>query len=127
MSSDQDTAKGVDALIARLRDEGVAAGVAEAERLTAEAQTRAAKILAEAEASADSIKKEAQAAADRYTRAGEEALNTAMRDAVLTMKSTLMARRSPARWIGLMNMKTETVVFLITKPRPRPRRWWPSI
>ncbi|MEM9552438.1 MAG: hypothetical protein AAGA05_14760, partial [Pseudomonadota bacterium] len=30
--------------------------------------------------------------ADRYTKAGEEALATAMRDAVLTMKSTLMAQ-----------------------------------
>ncbi|MEM9393047.1 MAG: hypothetical protein AAGA38_04265 [Pseudomonadota bacterium] len=90
--ADQDMAKGVDALIARLRDDGVAAGTAEADRLKAKATEQAAKIVAEAQAEAEKTKAEAQDAADRYTRAGEEALNTAMRDAVLTMKSTLMRR-----------------------------------
>ncbi|MEM7037404.1 MAG: hypothetical protein AAF570_10525, partial [Bacteroidota bacterium] len=50
--------------------------------------TSLGKVLNEAEkALAD-----ARTSADRYTRAGEEALATAMRDAVLTMKSTLMAQ-----------------------------------
>lgn len=89
---EQDTAKGVDALIARLRDDGVASGKAEAERLIAEAQAQAAKILDDAKTVAEKTKSDAQAAADRYTQAGEQALNTAMRDAILTMKSTLMAR-----------------------------------
>ncbi len=92
MSAEQETARGVDALIARLRDDGVAAGQTEADRLIAEAQAKAERILADAEAAADKKKAEAQTEADRYTRAGEEALNTAMRDAVLTMKSTLMAQ-----------------------------------
>jgi len=90
METEQDTARGVDALIARLRDDGVAAGKAEAEKLKAEAEAQAARILSEAEAVAEKKKADAQDAIDRYNRAGEEALNTAMRDAVLTMKSTLM-------------------------------------
>lgn len=90
MSAEQDMAKGVGALIARLRDDGVAAGAAEAERLISEAKAQAATILNEANASAEAIQADARTAAKRYTRAGEEALNTAMRDAVLTMKSTLI-------------------------------------
>ncbi|MEM0947988.1 MAG: hypothetical protein AAGK37_11320 [Pseudomonadota bacterium] len=89
-AAEQDTAKGVDALIARLRDDGVAAGQAEADRLTDDAKAEAVAIVAKAEAEAEKLKAEARAAADRYTRAGEEALSTAMRDAVLTMKSALM-------------------------------------
>ncbi|MEM9844603.1 MAG: hypothetical protein AAF965_07365 [Pseudomonadota bacterium] len=90
MEPEQDAAKGVDALIARLRDDGVAAGKAEAEKLKADAEAQAAKILSEAEAVAEKKIADAKDAIDRYNRAGEEALNTAMRDAVLTMKSTLM-------------------------------------
>ena len=92
MSEEQDTARGVDALIARLRDDGVAAGAAEADRLTTEAKAQAARIVSDAEATAEKMKADAQNAVDRYQRAGEEALNTAMRDAVLTMRSTLMAK-----------------------------------
>lgn len=92
MAVEQETARGVDALIARLRHDGVAAGTAEAERLVADAQAEAARIVAEAEVMAEKTKADAKKAADRYTRAGEEALNTAMRDAVLTMKSTMMAQ-----------------------------------
>ncbi|WP_299605314.1 hypothetical protein [uncultured Tateyamaria sp.] len=92
MAAEQETARGVDALIARLRHDGVAAGTAEAERLVADAQAQAVRIVAEAEAVAENTRADAKKAADRYTRAGEEALNTAMRDAVLTMKSTMMAQ-----------------------------------
>ncbi|GGX66949.1 hypothetical protein GCM10007385_40010 [Tateyamaria omphalii] len=92
MAVEQETARGVDALIARLRDDGVAAGTAEAERLVSDAQAEAVRIVTEAETVAEKTKVDAKKAADRYTRAGEEALNTAMRDAVLTMKSTMMAQ-----------------------------------
>ncbi len=92
MAMEQETARGVDALIARLREDGVAAGTAEAERLVAGAQAEAARILTEAEVSAEKTRVDAKRVADRYMRAGEEALNTAMRDAVLTMKSTLMTQ-----------------------------------
>ncbi|MEM8597300.1 MAG: hypothetical protein AAGF76_12640 [Pseudomonadota bacterium] len=92
MAVEEQTASGVDALIARLRDDGVAAGAAEAARLTKQAEEKAAQILAAAQEAAAKTEAEARAAAERHRRAGEEALTIAMRDAVLTMKSTLMAR-----------------------------------
>ncbi len=92
MAAPEGTSKGVDALIARLRDDGVAAGKAEAERLKTEAQSEAAEIVSKARAEAEQYLAQARKDADNYRRAGEEALNTAMRDAVLTMKSGLMAK-----------------------------------
>lgn len=123
MSAEQETARGVDALIARLRDDGVAAGQAEADRLIAEAQAKAERILVDAEAAADKKKAEAQTEADRYTRAGEEALNTAMRDAVLTMKSTLMAqfeqdvRRMVTTHLAEPEMLKQMVLELVGRAR----------
>lgn len=92
MSAAEETARGVEALIAQLRDDGVAAGQAEADRLIAAAQAEADRLRAEALADASQAQAEAMAQTDRYRKAGEEALNTAMRDAVLTMKATLMAQ-----------------------------------
>lgn len=92
MSTAEQTAKGVDALIAQLRADGVAAGTQEAERIVAEAEEKAAKILVDAKAAIAKEQASAKQATDRYENAGKEALNTAMRDAVLTMKSTLMAQ-----------------------------------
>lgn len=92
MSTAQPTARNVDALIEKLRSDGVAAGRAEAERLTAEAERRAAEILAAARAEADAARDEAKREAERFRAAGEEALKIAMRDAVMMMKSDLMAQ-----------------------------------
>ncbi|MEM8855999.1 MAG: hypothetical protein AAGD34_20025, partial [Pseudomonadota bacterium] len=92
MAHDDATSKGVDTLIARLREDGVAAGRAEAEALKADARTEAAKIIAKAKVEADTHLSDARKAADAYRSAGEEALQIAMRDAVLTMKAGLMAQ-----------------------------------
>lgn len=92
MAAPEATSKGVDALIAKLRDDGVAQGKAEAERLKEDARAEAARIVAKAEAEAESYLASSRKEADTYLRAGEEALKTAMRDAVLTMKSGLMAQ-----------------------------------
>ncbi|MGR3803033.1 hypothetical protein [Marinibacterium profundimaris] len=81
------TAKGVDALIARLRDDGVAAGRAEAARLIAEAKAEAAEIRETARAEAERHRAQVRDEADTYRAAGEQALDTAMRDAVLRMKA----------------------------------------
>ncbi|NOE35644.1 MULTISPECIES: hypothetical protein [unclassified Ruegeria] len=83
---------GVDALIDKLRNDGVAAGQAEAEKLREDAKAEAARILADAKREADEFKKKARTESDNYRAAGEEALNTAMRDAVLTMKAGLTDR-----------------------------------
>lgn len=92
MAAPEATSKGVDTLIAKLRDEGVAAGKSEAERLKAEAKSEAAQTVSRAKVEAEQHLAQARKDGDNYCRAGEEALNTAMRDAVLTMKSGLMAQ-----------------------------------
>ncbi len=83
------TASGLEALIARLRDEGVMAGRAEAEQLVADAQARAHKIMQKADADAKAMVAAAQREADGLRRAGEEALNVAARDTVLELKDQL--------------------------------------
>ncbi len=85
---------GVDALIARLREEGVSSGRAEAERILAEARTEAQQLLDKATAEARERLETARKEADAYRAAGEAALKTAMRDTVLDMKATLVERFS---------------------------------
>ncbi len=83
------TAAGVDALIARLRDEGVAKGRAEAGRIEREAQQAAARLHREAEVEAERVLAEARREAAALKTAGEDALRLAMRDTVLELKSVL--------------------------------------
>ena len=80
---------GVEALIARLRDEGVAKGRDEAGRIEDEARRRAAEILREAEAEASRIVTAARRESDSLKTAGEDALKLAMRDAVLQLRAVL--------------------------------------
>lgn len=82
---------GVDALIERLRSQGVEAGRAEAERILAEARTEARRIVDRANAEARERRQKARQEADAFRLAGEEALKTAVRDTVLSMKTGLMA------------------------------------
>ncbi len=86
------TASGVEALILRLREEGVSAGRGEAERLVAEAQARARAIVDKAEAEAKAKVAAARSEADKLRRAGEDALRVAMRDTVLDLKAQLSQR-----------------------------------
>jgi V/A-type H+-transporting ATPase subunit E len=83
------TASGIEALIARLRDEGVAEGRAEAERLIAEANARARAILDGAEQEASSKLAAARREIEAHRRAGEDALKAAARDTVLDLKEQL--------------------------------------
>ncbi len=85
---------GVEALIERLREDGVASGRAEAERIVEEARRRAASLEQEAKAKAEAILSQARAEAERTRAAGEEALRVAMRDSVLEMKGHLTTRFS---------------------------------
>jgi V/A-type H+-transporting ATPase subunit E len=86
----------------------VAAGQADAEKLRADAKAEAAKILADAKRESDAYQKMARSDSDSYRAAGEEALNTAMRDAVLTMKA------------GLTDRFREDVERLVTKEMADP-------
>jgi V/A-type H+-transporting ATPase subunit E len=83
------TAAGVDALITRLREEGVARGREESARIEQEAQQRAARIEREARAEAERLLEEARREATALRHAGEDALRLAMRDTVLELKAAL--------------------------------------
>ncbi len=83
---------GIEMLIQRLKDEGVAEGEAKAERVISEAQAKASDILAKAEAEARRRTDAAAQEAEQLKRGGEEALKIAMRDAVLQLKEKLTNR-----------------------------------
>jgi V/A-type H+-transporting ATPase subunit E len=83
---------GVDALITKLREQGVEAGRAEARALLDEARREAAEVLRTAEAQARDRLDAARKQAAAELAAGKAALETAMRDAVLEMKSNLSQR-----------------------------------
>lgn len=88
----QKRSSGVDELVARLREEGVAAGRAEAERIVAEAEVRARRLLDAAEAEAEAKRDAARREIDAHRRAGEDALKAAARDTVLDLKDKLSRR-----------------------------------
>lgn len=123
MAVPEETARGVDALIAQLRDDGVAAGKAEGDRLISEAKAEADRLRAAAKADADKTLAEAMTQTDRYRQAGEEALNTAMRDAVLTMKAQLLTRfevdvqRMVSRALADPEMVKQMVLELVGRAR----------
>lgn len=85
------TSNGIDALIARLKQEGVAEGEAAAQKILSEAKAKAKARLAEAEAEAKRRLAEATREAEQMKRGGEEALKVAMRDAVLRLKEEMGA------------------------------------
>ncbi|MFZ0788403.1 MAG: hypothetical protein WAM94_02125, partial [Chromatiaceae bacterium] len=85
---------GVEALIERLREEGVESGRSEAERIVAEAGLQAAAIVREAHSQAQEVLRQAREDAERTRAAGEEALRVAMRDSILKMKGHLSTRFS---------------------------------
>ena len=83
---------GVDALIAKLRDQGVSAGRSEADKIIADARAEAKQIVDQASAQAKAHIAAAHKEGDAYQTAGEEAVKMAMRDTILDMKSRLMQR-----------------------------------
>jgi V/A-type H+-transporting ATPase subunit E len=85
---------GVEALIERLRDEGVAAGQRSADELIAAAEQRAGRIVADAESRAAQMLDEARRKIEAERQGGEDALRIAMRDTVLRMKAELTDRFS---------------------------------
>ena len=83
------TASGVEELIQRLRNDGVAAGREEAERIIRDAESRANWLVQQAEAEANNMRAKARHDAERFRASAEEALQVAARDAVLQMKDQL--------------------------------------
>lgn len=85
-------AHGVEALITRLRDEGVEAGRQEADRLVAEAKERRRQIIEEAEAEAQRRRDAAEQEVAQMREAAHQALDTAARDAVLSLREQMVER-----------------------------------
>lgn len=85
----EQVSQGVDELISKLRQEGVDAGAAEAEKMLKAARDKAKAIQREAESKSKQKISEAQKKADALLHGGQEALKTAMRDMVLTLKTEL--------------------------------------
>jgi len=81
---------GVDALIERLRNDGVVAGQAEAENIIHDAHKRAEWIISEAQSNAQQIVDKAKVDANEINHAAQDALKLATRDAMLKLRDTLL-------------------------------------
>ena len=86
--------QGIDALIDRLREQGVSAGREEAEKIIAEAKARAKQMVDQAKEEARKHIEASHKEADAFQSAGVAAIQMAMRDAILEMKAHLMQRFS---------------------------------
>jgi V/A-type H+-transporting ATPase subunit E len=93
---------GVEALINRLKEQGIAAGQERAESIVTDAQKRAEWILDEAELEAQLIINNAKAEAEALKAAGEDALKLAARDVFLRLRDTLLGSfsREVTRVVG---------------------------
>ena len=80
--TDQESTSGVQELIDRLSQEGVAEGERKADDIMKEAQRKADDIVESARSQADEILQQTRDEADRMQQAGKEALKLAARDAV---------------------------------------------
>ena len=113
--SDLPAAHGVDALVARLRDEGVADGRAQGEEIVKDAQLRAELIIKQAHEKANEMLTEARQEADSLEKAGQQALEVAARDAMLSLKLELNQRFTGEvrRLVGIEVQKPELLQRLI--------------
>jgi len=81
---------GVETLIQRLKTEGVVAGQEKAEAIVTDAQKRAKWIIEEAELEARNIRDKAKKEAEAFKSAGQDALNLAVRDALIKLRDSLL-------------------------------------
>lgn len=116
-------ASGVQTLIERLREEGVAEGRRTAERIVSDAEARAQWILEQAKTEAQEILSRAKAEASNMERSSREALHIAGRDAVLKLKTMLVQRfqREVRRVIGAELERRELLQRLIIELAGRAR------
>ncbi len=85
-------AYGVEELIDRLRDEGVAKGRSEAERIVADAEARARWLVEQAQEEADRLVSNARDEAQSLKRSADDALQVAARDMLLSLRERLSHR-----------------------------------
>ena len=86
MAEEVKTSSGVESLISRLRDDGVKAGQAEADRILTEAKREAAEIVAQANAEVTTLRESAAEQIARDREAAVQALKLAERDTVLELR-----------------------------------------
>jgi V/A-type H+/Na+-transporting ATPase subunit E len=82
--------QGVESLIGRLRDEGIAHGRSQAEAIITDAQKQAADIVAKTRQDADTILLNARQEAGKVKAAGEDAIRLAMRDTLLSLEGEVV-------------------------------------
>lgn len=80
------SAQGVQELLDKLRDEGVAAGQSQAERLIADARIQAMEILDQAKSEAEKLLNNARTQAAEFEASGKAALRMASRDVILSVR-----------------------------------------
>jgi V/A-type H+-transporting ATPase subunit E len=110
-----EVASGVEALIGRLREEGVANGRSQAEQIVSEAKAQAESKLKNAQEQADQIVSKAREEAENLKRAAHEALEVAFRDTSLALKTQLNQRFTGEvqRLVGAETQKPEILQKLI--------------
>ncbi len=114
-SNSAQVASGVEALIDRLRNEGVVSGRTQAEQIVKEAQEQADSIVKQAQKQADQIVSQAREEVENLERAGKESLEVAFRDTNLALKTQLTQRFTGEvrRLIGAETQKPELLQKLI--------------
>ncbi len=114
-SNSAQVASGVEALIDRLRNEGVVSGRTQAEQIVKEAQEQADSIVKQARKQADQIVSQAREEVENLERAGKESLEVAFRDTNLALKTQLTQRFTGEvrRLIGAETQKPELLQKLI--------------
>ncbi|MDD4916056.1 MAG: hypothetical protein PHW13_13595 [Methylococcales bacterium] len=98
----QKTSTGVDELIARLKEQGIAVGQEKAESIVLDAEKRAEWIISEATREAQELIDKAKAEAEAIRIAGEDGLKLAGRDAFLKLRDMLSGsfKREVMRLVG---------------------------
>ncbi|MCI0667870.1 MAG: hypothetical protein L0Y43_07430, partial [Methylococcaceae bacterium] len=89
MTVSANTPRGVQELIDRIRDQGVAAARESADRILQDAQGKAAKLLSDARDDAARMRETAEREIEAYRSAANEALKLSARDTVLQLKSRI--------------------------------------
>ena len=115
MSTNHVKTSGVQHLVNRLRENGIAEGRREAELLVEEARRKAAMIVEEAETEAAKIREEAIDASKQTRKTTEEALRLAVRDSLLRLRTEVEDRFTGQleRLIALRLQDTEFIDQLI--------------
>jgi V/A-type H+/Na+-transporting ATPase subunit E len=98
----QITSSGVDALIERLKNQGITAGQEKAESIVLDAQKRAEWIINEATQEAELLIKNAEVEAEAIKRSGHDALKLATRDVFIKLRDSLTGsfKREVMRVVG---------------------------